>query len=89
MGSLLSTEEKFRRLKNEECERSSFDIEEQNRNTGVLPAYWPVGGKVYCKFARAPLYGMQLYAPGPVISESFSSKKAVFTRLLVTFFESK
>lgn len=88
MGNLFSLDEKFENVY-DEVEGSSYDYEETKKEKISLPKYWPVDGKVYVKFCRETIYGMQLYAPGPAVSDLYCSKRAIFTRMFVRIFESK
>ena len=70
-------------------EAYSFDLEGNSKYNGELPEYWPVGGRIYCKFWRDPLYTVSVYSKGPIVSKLYTSKSAVVTQMKVDFRESK
>lgn len=81
MGNLVPNVEKDEKV----TEKPSFDVEENIQARGVLPRFWPADGKIYGKFKREPHREMAIYSHGPVLSEYYSSRTSVVSRMFVNF----
>ena len=85
MGNLVAPLDK-----QEKCaEISSFDLEGNFRSNSEIPEVWPVGGRVFGKFIRDPHHEVCVYSRGPIVSNLYTSKSAVITRMWADFLESK